>query len=74
MHIALSENVATKDNRYQIVYLGEYGDSHVYYYAPLRYVGCVGFPIFVLEKDGIARWADMDKELPALICKFSNKL
>lgn len=65
--------LSPKDNRYQIVYLGEYGDYHVYYDAPLRYVGCVGFPVFVLEKDGIARWADVDKELPALMYKFSSK-
>ena len=63
-----------KDESYQIVYLGEYDRHHVYYYAPLRYVGCVGFPIFVLEKDGVARWADRNEEQAALMQKFYTKL
>lgn len=63
-----------KDESYQIVYLGEYDRHHVYYDAPLRYVGCVGFPIFVLEKDGVARWADRNEEQAALMQKFYTKL
>lgn len=66
--------LSPKDDSYQIVYLGDYESYHVYYWAPLRYVGCVGLPIFVLEKDGIARWADIDKEFGDLMQKFFKKL
>ena len=63
-----------KNDSYQIVYLGDYEGYNVYYYAPLKYMGCVGFPIFALEKDGIARQPDRDKELGALMQKFYKKL